>query len=393
MATANGIHNIISPYPMGDVEKYFIKLDRTMGMNSGVNDYSCITHNCYATSTPFAANCFSKFKLTDQQFDIIDISQGYIHLNVNFDLEFDHKVNQKSHLATMRRNFCWFFVGLKSGAQIIDTYKVYSNGRLTACNQVKANHEQAIVFNCKSKDQKYGRPGVYSCHDNVLKMNDCVCGFYIKQPLGMYMGNKTELNCSMEIVIQIDDLLPFSGMRYFPAFACGDLELELSFTLEKNFVFCQIPFTAVAEKYFYKSYDMNASERIFRLRQGGYAYTNEDFEDVCASGGFDTDAEIYIDSRFHQCGDYARCFLGLTLDDSTKKVDQAIEESYLAPEYTPKPTAIPTGGLFNSTWVLTYMTIIPRNLLVNDAKSFIYGFNIKPETKQNIISIFKQEKQ
>ena len=399
MATANGIHGMYSPYAMGDVEKYFVKLDRMIGMNSGINDYSVTTHNCYSTSVPFGAGCFTKFKLTDSGYDIIDISQGYIHLNVSLDVEFDHKLNQIPLCATRYRNYCWFFVGLKSGAQIIDTYKVYSNGRLTACNQVKANHEQAIVFNCKSKDQKNARPGIYSCHENVLKMNDCKCGFYIKQPLGMYYGNKTEVNLTMEIVIQIDDLLPFSGMRYFPAFACGDLELELSFSLEKNFVFCQIPFESVYTARLFDQITLSQIENEIRKNQQALPkLTTTNMEYLAATA---TESEqiydAYIDFRFHQCGDYARCLLGMVYDDGSNYTNGdewgqfRIEPSAMNPDALTDPN-MPTTGSFEGNLKCTYLTIIPHNLTIYNAKSFIYGFNIKAETKQNILAIFKQEK-
>ena len=155
MATSNQIHQIISPYPMGDVEKYFVRLDRLIGTNSGMKDYNMVTHNCYATSTPFGAHTNTKFRLTDQQFDIVDISQGYLSLKIKFDLEFKHVATNIPMLATYPANSTCFFVGFKSGAQIIDSYSVYSNGRLTSCKQVKAVEEQTIVFNCKSNTRNH----------------------------------------------------------------------------------------------------------------------------------------------------------------------------------------------------------------------------------------------
>lgn len=397
MATANQIHNMYSPFAMGDVEKYFVKLDRMMGMNSGVNDYSVVSHNCYATSVPFTEGCFTKFKLTDEGYDITDISQGYLHFNVTFDVTFEHIRNEQSYVASAIRNGCYFFVGLKSGAQIIDNYKIYSNGRLTACNQMKSKHEQAIVFNCKSKDQKNGRPGVYSAHENVLKMSNCVCGFYIQQPLGMYLGKKTELECKMEIIVQLDDLLPFSGMRYFPNFACGDLEIEVSLSLEKALVWCQIPYQTTIGSKLTARYDntelYTACTQLFK----GFAEPSKyegDLRSVLPLLKIDPrilDAG-FGDYRFNQCGDYSRVCLGLCPDHNDANSGpnpQGIEQSYNYPQ-----AEAPTKLGIDTTLVIfmTYMTITPSNLTVVDAKSFVYGFNIKPETKQNILSIFKQEK-
>ena len=139
----------ILPIQWEMLKNTLLNLDRMIGMNSGVNDYSIVTHNSYSTSVPFGAGHFTKFKLTDQQFDIIDMSQNYIHLNVTFDLTFEHQRKSQTYVANVFQPAVWFFVGFKSGAQIIESYKVYSNGRLTACNQVKSNHIKNKAYNCQ----------------------------------------------------------------------------------------------------------------------------------------------------------------------------------------------------------------------------------------------------
>ena len=67
------------------------------------------------------------------------------------------------------------------------------------------------------------------------------------------------------------------------------------------------------------------------------------------------------DYRFTQCGDYARCAIVGVNDDGSQ-----LTGSYVGPE----------------------VTIVPSNLCIKSAKSYVHGFNIKSETKQNLISKF-----
>ena len=69
---------------------------------------------------------------------------------VNFDIIINKDLTKEIY-DTHYGNATYFFVGLKSGAQLINNYIVYSNGRPTQCKQLRSKEEQTIVFNCKSK--------------------------------------------------------------------------------------------------------------------------------------------------------------------------------------------------------------------------------------------------
>ena len=251
MSTAHRIANAVSLYPHGDVEEYFKKLDAMIELNSGTNDFKIVSHDSYAVSAPIPENGNTRFRITDSSLDIVDISQGYIELNCRMNLNFYAKEANGTELTgnisdTKYRDLCWFFVGLKSSAQLISLYNVYSNGRLTACKQTKAKFEQMVVYNSKAQEEINGRCGMYSVHSDVLAMRDCVCGVYVQQPDWSKFNTATnDLVVEFTAIIQIDDLLPFSGMSYFPRFAVGELELEIACDLAKNMVFCPIPLTEV----------------------------------------------------------------------------------------------------------------------------------------------------
>ena len=347
MATRHKIDNAIRNVPMGDVEKYFHEVSNMIETNSGVHDCKIISHDCQNTSVPIRGGQFTRFRLTDQAMDIVDLSKGYIAMKLQMDVQFLYKQLKKTYNYRNRFYETYFFVGFKSGAHIIDVYNVYSNGVLTNCKQTKSRHEQFITYTSKAKEERAGRPGMYSVHKNVMEQSDCVCGAYIKLPSYDKMNEK--MTITFEVIIQVDDLLPFSAMEYYPRFLTGDLELELSPTIVQNMVFCQLPITT-----HWKSEDCHYNSFSSRL----------DHVNAHAHAAY---LETSMDTRFHQCGDYIEDAI-VSWMDSGDDVEGSI-------------TAANTEEL----------TIIPSNLVITEAKSYIHGFNIKDTVKQNLINMFSDK--
>ena len=329
MSTRHRIDEALTSERMGDVEKYFQQLTTMIDANSGIHDFKLLTTDCSNVNAPFKADQFTTFKLTDPSMDIIDMSKGFIQMRCDIDIDFRLKQSLSSDSAL--REYIVFFVGFKSGAHIINNYNVFSNGRMTACKNTKPKHEQTINYNCKSKEERAGRPGMYSPHDKVRDMDDCVCGTYVVLP--PVADINTTQTISFDVIIQIDDLLPFSAMSYFPRFINKELELQISTNLIQNMVFCQIPFKSVIE---------HKADDLTKLGEFGLLAM--------------TIPQADLDSRFHQCGDYAKCITDIT-----------------------------SGNIHYID-----LTIIPSNLVVQEAKSYIYGFNVKDTTKQNIIRTFAE---
>lgn len=335
MATRHRIDNALSNIPMGDVEKYFTELSNIIETNSGTHDFKVISHDCNNTAVPVHGGQFTRFRLTDQAMDIVDISKGYVmmklEMDINFEMNTDSMTNPTDFLVNTERP--WYFVGFKSASHIIEIYNVYSNGVLTACKQTKARHEQTITYLSKAKEERVGRPGMYTTHEKVREMSECVCGAYVQAP-PYAERNKTQ-TITFDVLIQIDDLLPFSAFEYFPRFLVGDLELELSASLYQNMVWCAIPYDSL----------------LFEsgLKSGTSSDTEGVLENLITSAH---------DSRFFQCGDYA-----------------FVLSPYVREEMSKRSSTV-------------YMTIKPSNLVIREAKSYIHGFNIKDTAKQNIANMF-----
>ena len=460
MSTNKTIHNIVNPQPMGDVEKYFEHINNIFSSNSGNNDYRMTAQDSFGISVPIKGSQFTRFKLTDPSLDIVDVSQGY--LNLKCELQYDFYVknlptgydwatsneDNKIH-TTHARNACYFFLGFKSGSQLIKSYNVYSNGKPTACKQLRSIYEQAIVYNCKAKEERAGRPGMYSCHKDVLKMRDCVCGCYIQQPLVMTQDHVSNIKVQLDLCIQVDDLLPFSAMTYFPQFACGELELEIMCEIERNMVWCQVPYEEVIAA---RPFDNENPPDLGKEEAGYYSDVNNRLSTATSvapimnslsaeTSPYSLKAKNTIDTRFHQCGDYARCLIGLhntgnqtgkwNINDSaglwTKspytydnvKGVMMKMEAKSNPEASSNPlvakwtiTETNTNNLVSNGNGLDitdytvkdmrgkdlkthfcdcYVTIIPHDLVITEAKSYIFGFNLKETAKQNCLKLFEQQ--
>ena len=335
MATRHRIDNALTNIPMGDVEKYFTQLNNIIETNSGTHDCKMISHDCNNTAVPVHGGQFTRFKLTDQAMDIVDISKGYIMMKLEMDVQFEVDTSKVSGSLSDPTGYSpIYFIGFKSSSHIIEIYNVYSNGVLTACKQTKARHEQAITYNCKAKEERVARPGMYTTHEKVREMSKCVCGAYIKAPK-LVDRNETR-TITFDILIQIDDLLPFSAFEYYPRFLCGDLELEISASLYQNMVFCAVP----------QSY-VNLNTEL------EYPFDGDVYSAILHN-------EKNSDFRFTQCGDFCDTI-------SPYKPQDADEHTGIA--HYP-------------------LTIKPSNLKIIEAKSYIHGFNIKSDAKSSLSSMF-----
>lgn len=355
MATRHRIDNALTNIQTGDVEKYFSQISNIIETNSGVHDCKIISHDCDNTSAPFRAGQFTKFKLTDTAMDIVDLSKGYISMDVEIDVNFDwnytdmykskggafEKYSPEQGFYQLIKPI--YFIGFKSGAHIIEVYNIYSNGVLTNCKQTHAKEEQAITYLSKSKEERSGRPGMYTTHKAVQEMSDCICGVYLRPPTGDKVNEAIKVKFS--IIIQIDDLLPFSAMEYFPRFMLGDLELQISTQITQNMVFCQLPLDTCVK--------MNEAS-------GNLSFTSSSEYGLQALATIL--GERKADLRFTQCGDYALC----TYPYQSNYTDATKE--YLIMECP--------------------LTLRPSNLRIKEAKSYIHGFNIKDTAKQNLINTF-----
>ena len=213
---------------------------------------------------------------------------------------------------------------------------------MTCCKNTEAKYEQTIVYNSKAQEEIISRPGLYSPHANVMKMSDCVCGIYDYIEVNTNITTPQSKHIEIDLCIQIDDLLPFSGMMYYPRCACGELEIEIAGTLMQNMVFCPIPHEVAME---------HEGIRIEDPQVAGYVNTQNRFDSYLKF------TERVTDFRFNQCGDFAKISFPFI---SQLPVENNVDDHDLQ------------VGLINNA----YVTINPSSIKIREAKSYIHGFNV-----------------
>ena len=131
-----------------------------------------------------------------------------------------------------RQIFYKMFVGLKNASQNFDVYRIYIN-HTQIYSQTDSIYEQSLLTALKPKAEMY-RPNMYTMWDEAHKHSKNVCGVYFD----IYPKLGQEFDVSFEISIQLDDLLPLSGMSILPTCIIGDIELEIRNRIQGNLVYC-----------------------------------------------------------------------------------------------------------------------------------------------------------
>ena len=322
------IKEALSNVKTGDVEMYFDEMSKIIEKNSGTHENKLIIADCYNVPAPVALGNYTYFKLSDANCDIISLDKSYITAKMHYDMSFT-----TAEAISATNDDIQLFIGFKSGIHIIDEYRIYVNGQLRT-QQTKALHENALVSMFKCNEELRNRPHMYTRWDDAHAYSQNVCGVYV--PIANLLAGTTDnknasFSIDFEINMQIDDLLPFSGMTMFPNFLTGDLEIQIKQTIMGNLVYCVVD-PNVVRKYRVDSGLIDAGSSVAASTIKDYVYTHE----------------------FTQVGD---------------------------------PINFPS--LSKSQGVAATLTCKSGTLI--EGKSYVYGFRIKDSVKQTMIAKFTEK--
>jgi len=96
----------------------------------------------------------------------------------------------------------------------------------------------------KPKAEMY-RPHMYTLWDEAHAHSENVCGAYVQ--INSNLGQEFDL--TFEVSIQLDDLLPLSGISILPTCVIGDIELEIKNRIQGNLVYCQVDPKVLIDEY------------------------------------------------------------------------------------------------------------------------------------------------
>ena len=198
-------------------------------------------------------------RLTDANFDITQMNETFISLNIKATLNFSQipftaiaDTNHNAKLAEDIQRGFFIFVGLKNGSDVIRDYTIYHRGIAVANSlQNDATIESALYHVVEDKDSKNNKKHVHSLYESIYGYDTSACGIYLSyQQLKNINPGTKNIDVNIPVNIPITDLLPFQAFTEYPNSLFG--ELRIKFRINPNaFVFAQVDPHASAKKHFY----------------------------------------------------------------------------------------------------------------------------------------------
>ena len=323
----------------GDITKYFNEVDNIIQLNDGIHDSKMLSMECYDRPTPVKYNQYTKFHLSDAGIDCVNIDKSYITATMTYHMKLNKiSATEITNTDPGRQMFYKMFVGLKNASQNFDTYRIYINHN-QIYSQTDAIYEQCLTTSLKPKAEMY-RPHMYTMWDEAHKHSNNVCGIYFD----IYDKLGQEFDITFEVSIQLDDLLPLSGMSILPTCVIGDIELEIKNRIQGNLVYCQVDPNAIYKETFEIITDSYAGSTI-----GGVTSSHQA---VCADVQNEISTARYT-KEFTQVGD--ECYVcvhsyGASTTGASETVDFA---------------------------QILRLKLECTNSIMNNSMSHIYGFRLK----------------
>ena len=239
------VSRALSDTRAGYIMDYFNEVDKIIQLNDGIHDCKMLSMECYDRPTPVKYHQYTKFHLSDAGIDCVNIDKSYITATMTYHMKLNYLGSSTpSSTDSSRKRFYKLFIGFKNASQNIDTYRIYINHN-QIYSQTDAIYEQALTTAMKPKAEMY-RHHMYSMWDEAHKHSENVCGIYVD----IIDNLDQEFDITFDIAIQLDDLLPLSGMSILPNCVIGDLELEIKNRIQGNLVYCQVSPKALVDEYF-----------------------------------------------------------------------------------------------------------------------------------------------
>ena len=186
----------------------------------------------YGNQCPIQEGGSTKIDIGCNRFEIVDLNNSYIEceFKVPVTIPEQHVNNATEECVTTAGND--YYVGFKSVFDVIDQYRIYSNGDLIYTQ----NHAcyESFLNNISLTDSAKEKSPCYATYDKIKRQDPNVPGVYITVdntnalPLDLVISTKIPLN--MFPVLQ--------NLKYFPGFM-GKLSIEI-YPSYKNLVYSNV---------------------------------------------------------------------------------------------------------------------------------------------------------
>ena len=186
----------------------------------------------YGTQCPIQEGGSTKVDLACNRFEIIDINNSYIDAEFEFNVDLPAQVFTDENLCDDCEDGNTYYIGFKSSYDLIDQYRIYSNGDLIL-TQNHSNYEGFLNYLSLTDSAKENSP-CYATIDKVRRHDENVPGIYITTDSHESINH----HLSLKLKIPLNAFPMLQNLKYFTGFM-GRLQIEI-YPSYKNLVWANV---------------------------------------------------------------------------------------------------------------------------------------------------------
>ena len=195
----------------------------------------------YGTQCPIQEGGSTKLDIQTARFNVIDIDNSYIDVDFTVPINIEN-LKQNGNCSNSDGNNTeayWYYVGFKSAFDIIDQYRIYSNGDLIY-TQNHANFESFLNYVSLTDNAKENN-ACFATWDKIQSCSPDVPGVYI-----VFKDNQEKsitYNANIKFKLPLNSFMMLQNLKWFPGFM-GQLTIEI-YPTYKNMIWCKIEQTGL----------------------------------------------------------------------------------------------------------------------------------------------------
>ena len=195
----------------------------------------------YGTQCPIQEGGSTKIDIQTARFNVIDIDNSYIDVDFTVPISLSNLklTNDYSNTDGNSTELYSYYVGFKSAFDVIDQYRIYSNGDLVY-TQNHANFESFLNYVALTDTAKENNE-CFATWDKIQAVNPNVPGTYI-----VLNGNQDKnmtIQLKLSFKIPLNSFMILQNLKWFPGFM-GQLTIEI-YPTYKNLVWCKVDTTRI----------------------------------------------------------------------------------------------------------------------------------------------------
>ena len=165
----------------------------------------------YGTQCPIQEGGSTKINIGCSRFEIIDLNNSYIDAKIEMPITIPPPVGANGK--DVDGSFIDYYVGYKTAFDMIDQYRIYSNGDLIY-TQNHANYEGFLNHISLTDSAKETSP-CFATSRKVFNYNPNVPGVYLSLP---FKRQGCTTNITIETKIPLNAFPLLQNLKYFPGF-------------------------------------------------------------------------------------------------------------------------------------------------------------------------------